>query len=236
VSSEQPNISSKKLSAWKKITILTVIVLIVGVIVLPEIRHRSTKTGTITTQFAPPEETPAVPTPESPSVIPLPAPRPGQVAATADENNPNLLRSENFRLGDVSVGGDTIISTDGDRYAPLSIVFVRGEGISAGNEKEARVLISWKTSKSATSSITFGKNTGADTKTVQEDGFGMNHNVILSGLDLATTYLYTIKVRDQWNNEVTSDAYAVYTGARNISLFELIVGALGDTFGWAFQR
>jgi hypothetical protein len=160
----------------------------------------------------------------------------GRVAADTNEIDPSLLRSENFRLGDVAVGGDIVVTSDGDRYVPLSIVFVRGESVADANKKDSRILVSWKTSKSATSTIKYGKNTGENAKTIEEDGYGMNHSVVLPGLEQATTYLYTITVRDRWGNEITSDPYAVYTGAKNVSLFELIAGALGDTFGWAFKK
>lgn len=162
----------------------------------------------------------------------------GRILADTGSIDPFLLKSENFRVGDIVVGGDVnvISGIDNDRYLSLQIVSIRGEGMPDKNKKDARILVTWKTSKSAISTIRFGKNTGGNTKTIEEDGFGVNHSAVLSGLDQATTYVYIITVKDRWGNELTSDAYAVYTGAKNVSLFELISNALSDTFGWALKR
>jgi hypothetical protein len=53
---------------------------------------------------------------------------------------------------------------------------------------------------------------------------------------MASTYLYTVSVRDRYGNEVTSDSHAVYTGTKVVSLFELIVNALQEVFGWAVKK
>lgn len=163
---------------------------------------------------------------------------PGRVLADENATDPSLLSSENFRLGDIVVGGDVTIAAgaDNDRYLPLEVTSVRGESMEGKNKNEARILVTWKTSKAANSTIRYGKNTDGDAKAVDEDGYGVNHSVVLSGLDQASTYIYTITVRDRWSNEAVTDSYAVYTGAKNVSLFELISGALSETFGWAFRK
>lgn len=163
---------------------------------------------------------------------------PGRVLAEDTATDPALLRSENFRLGDVAVGGDVTIASgaDSDQYRPLEMSFIRGESMEGKNKSEARILVTWKTSKAANSTLKYGKNTGEEAKSIDEEGYGVNHSVVLAGLDQASTYVYTITVRDRWGNEAESDSYAVYTGAKNVSLFELISGALSETFGWAFKK
>ena len=64
----------------------------------------------------------------------------------------------------------------------------------------------------------------------------MTHSAVLSNLDLASTYLYTVVARDRYGNEVSSESHAVYTGTKVVSLFELIVNALQEVFGWAVKR
>ena len=60
--------------------------------------------------------------------------------------------------------------------------------------------------------------------------------MIIGGLEPATAYVYSIKARDRWGNETNSDYYAVYTGSKMVSVFELIVKALEETFGWAVKK
>lgn len=152
--------------------------------------------------------------------------------ATVD---PSLMRSENYRVGDIAVGGDiTISSVDSDQYVPLEIVSVRGEALPGKDKNEARMLVSWKTSKPAMSTVRYGKHSGDTAKSLDEDGFSVDHSMIVSGLDQSSTYVYTIRIRDRWGNELESESYAVHTNAKEISLFELISNALAETFGWAF--
>ncbi len=160
----------------------------------------------------------------------------GQVLAEEDVVLPGMLRSENFRLGEVAIGGEIGLRADADQFVPLGITFVRGEAVPDKNKKDARVLITWKTTKAAISTLRYGKSGATPSQTYEEEGYGVNHSAVISGLEQATTYTYLIQSRDRWGNTVQSDTYAVYTGARTISLFELISGALGDIFGWAFNR
>lgn len=160
----------------------------------------------------------------------------GEVLAEEDVILPGMLKSENFRLGDVALGGEIGLRADGDQFVPLGIAFVRGEAVPDKGRKDARVLITWKTTKAAISTLRYGKTGGTPSQIFEEEGYGVNHSAVISGLEQANTYTYLIEARDRWGNTVRSDTYAVYTGARNISLFELISGALGDIFGWAFNR
>jgi hypothetical protein len=194
--------------------------------------------------YRPPVMTPLSPsdaTIETPIIRTLDPVVPEKTSAQSDTpsvplKDESLLQSENYRLGDVSVGGDVSAFIDDDRYMPLSILSVRGEGVPDDAKKAARVLITWKTSKSATSTIKYGKNTGEAAKTVQEDGFGMSHSAVLPNLSQGTTYVYTISVHDRWGNEASSQSYAVYTGAKDVLLLDLIAGAFTDTFGWALKK
>lgn len=146
------------------------------------------------------------------------------------------LLSENYRIGRIVLGGDVNILSQGDDLSPLAIENIRGEALGSRNQNEGRALITWKTSKAANSTLHFEKTVGGSDKVIEEDGFGMTHSAVLSGLDLASTYLYTISVHDRYGGELKSDPHVVYTGSREVSLFELIVNALQDVFGWAVKR
>lgn len=147
-----------------------------------------------------------------------------------------VLSSENYQVGQIVLGGDVGLLSQGDELTELSISDIRGETLGSKNQNEGRALITWKTSKAANSTLRFGKSAGASEKTIEEDGFGMTHSAVLSNLDLASTYLYTVSASDRYGNEVTSDSHAVYTGTKVVSLFELIVNALQNVFGWAVKK
>lgn len=149
--------------------------------------------------------------------------------------SPGTLSSEHYRVGALSVGSDIALRTRDEEFFPLSVDDIRAETLGNTSRNEGRVLITWQTNKAANSTVRFGKSLGAE-NTVEETGFGMTHSAVLSRLDLASTYLYTITVRDRYGREVTSEAYAVSTGRKNVSLFELIVGALQEVFGWAIKK
>ncbi len=160
----------------------------------------------------------------------------GAVLGENDIEGIGVLASENFRVGQIVLGGDVGVLSQGDEYTELAISDIRGETLGSKNQNEGRALLTWKTSKAARSTLVYGKTAGGSEKTIDEDGFGMSHSAVLSSLDMASTYLYTVTVRDRYGNEVTSDSHAVYTGTRVVSLFELIVNALQEVFGWAVKR
>ena len=76
---------------------------------------------------------------------------------------------------------------------------------------------------------------GAETK-IKEDGYGFSHALVLNSLEQSTRYLFTVAVNDRSGNNVSSDALAVYTGAKPVSVFELIASQFGDIFGWAMKK
>lgn len=161
----------------------------------------------------------------------------GIVLGESDVSLPGSLKSENYTLGQVALGGDvTLVSSDAQEFGPLEVSSVRGEAFMNKDKKDVNVLITWKTTKLATASVKYGKNGTDVSKTLAEDGYGVNHSIILSGLDQASAYVYTIVAKDRSGNEVSTDSYAVYTGTKSTSLFDLISGAVTDTFGWAMKK
>ncbi|QQS15440.1 MAG: fibronectin type III domain-containing protein [Candidatus Moraniibacteriota bacterium] len=159
-----------------------------------------------------------------------------EVLGENDLGSIGVLSSENYRVGQIVLGGDVGLLSQGDELTELGINDIRGETLSSKNQNEGRALITWRTSKAAKSTLTYSKTAGGSEKSIDEDGFGMSHSAVLSNLDLSSTYLYTVTVRDRYGNEVTSDPHAVYTGTRVVSLFELITNALQEVFGWAVKK
>lgn len=145
-------------------------------------------------------------------------------------------QSERFRAGEIAIGGEAALFVPETDTVPLEILSVRGEAFTEKGKNGAKLVITWETSKPAQSEISYGKGVGVAEGVIREEGYGTNHSLVIPDLAQSSTYVYVITSRDKWGNEAESEPYAVYTGAREISLFELIAGAVGDVFGWAVDK
>ncbi|NTW14071.1 MAG: fibronectin type III domain-containing protein [Candidatus Moranbacteria bacterium] len=177
----------------------------------------------------PTQAAPIVAKPQGPVTAPDPTPAlpmPSQAA----------YQSENFRVGEIAIGGEFGLIVPETDPTPLAISSVRGEAFSEKKKNSAQLVITWETNKPAVSEISYGKSVGQADGVIREEEYGTNHSVVIPDLSQASTYLYRISVHDKWGNSTESDPYAVYTGARDISLFDLMAGALGDVFGWAVKK
>lgn len=163
----------------------------------------------------------------------------GEESVKAEEENSkpegSIATSENYNLKEISFGGNIIASANGENL-DLEISDARSDMFSTRDGKESQVLISWKTNKLAVSEIEYSKNDSTNSKQLSEKFYGFNHSVVLTKLDLATTYVYKIKARDRWGNEVSSEKFGVYTGSKVVSVFDLILKAVNDTFSWAVKK
>jgi hypothetical protein len=144
-------------------------------------------------------------------------------------------QSENFRVGDIAIGGEAEFLLTEDTPEPIEISAIRGEAFTEKNQQEVKLVLSWKTNKLAKSTVAYSKGVGQTQKTINEEDYALNHSLIISGLDQSSTYVYTIASQDRFGNTMTSDPYAVYTGSRTVSLFDLIANAVGEVFGWAIS-
>ena len=71
---------------------------------------------------------------------------------------------------------------------------------------------------------------------LEENNYGFNHSVLLAKLDLGTTYVYQIKTKDRWGNEISSERFGIYSGSKLVSVFDLIIKAVDETFSWAIKK
>lgn len=155
-----------------------------------------------------------------------------EVALFGDAN----FQSENFRVGDISIGGEAEFLLSEDNPDPLEVSSIRGEAFTEKNKQEVKLVVSWRTNKLAKSTISYSKGVGQAKKSVTEEDYSLNHSVIIPGLDQASTYVYQIVSEDRYGTQVTSESHAVYTGSRSVSLFDLIANAVGEVFGWAVAK
>ncbi|MFH0930020.1 MAG: hypothetical protein V1814_02095 [Candidatus Moraniibacteriota bacterium] len=144
-----------------------------------------------------------------------------------------MFSSENFHAPQISFGGEAITFPSGQQALAPEILNLRSELFTTKSDQQAKFLLSWKTSKPCLSSIVFKKEGASDSKIVSEEGYGFIHSAALSPLNFSTTYSYAVTAKDKWGNETQSDKLAFYTGAPNVSIFDLLGGAFKDMFGWA---
>ena len=165
-----------------------------------------------------------------------------QVKAAASEgevqtegNLNSIATSENFKLKEISFGGVLLASASGENLR-IEISDVTSEVFTTKDGKQAEILISWKTNKPVISEIEYSKSDIYNPKTLAEKDYGFNHSVVLSKLDLAVTYVYQIKARDRWGNEISSERFGIYSGSKMVSVFDLIFKAINETFGWVMKK
>jgi hypothetical protein len=93
----------------------------------------------------------------------------GTVLGENDIEGVGVLASENYRVGQIVLGGDVGVLSQGDEYTELAIADIRGETLGSKNQNEGRALLTWKTSKAARSTLRYGKTAGGTEKTIEED-------------------------------------------------------------------
>ena len=147
-----------------------------------------------------------------------------------------VFESENYRIKQVTFGGDVTIPMDRQDNGPLEITNVRSELLTTRDEQETKLIVSWKTSKPVISELVYGKNIEQGGITIKEDQYGYAHSAVLSSLDYSSAYTYLIKGKDKWSNESISQQFAFYTGTPRVSLIDLLLGAFKDVFSWAIKE
>lgn len=162
----------------------------------------------------------------SPTIVP-------EVPSLALPESSAGYESENFKAGEIVIGGELQFLVDENEVGALSVENIRGEAFVEKNKKEVKLVVTWTTNKLTQATVRYSKGIGQTERSIDEQDYSYSHSVIISGLDPASTYLYTIDANDRYGNRVKSEPHAVFTGARTVSLFDLIAGAIGEVFGWA---
>ncbi|MFA6193384.1 MAG: hypothetical protein WC726_00775 [Parcubacteria group bacterium] len=147
-----------------------------------------------------------------------------------------MFASQNFKTPQITFGGDAIAMPAGQQSVVPEIQDMRSELLMAKTDQQVKFLLTWKTNKLCRSSIEYMKEGQAEGKTVSDEGYGFIHSAEVAPLNYSTSYSYIVTVRDKWGNEMRSDKLAFYTGAQNVSIFDLIAAAFKDMFGWMRKK
>lgn len=143
--------------------------------------------------------------------------------------------SENYRIRDIAVGGGNVVLAATTEGLALKVSDVHSETLMSKDGKRTQLLLSWKTNKLAKSEVKYAKDGNGMERSIKEDGYGFSHALILNSLEQSTRYLFTVSAVDRSGNAAKSNALAVYTGAKPVSVFDLISAQMGDIFGWAIR-
>lgn len=147
-----------------------------------------------------------------------------------------FFASQNFRTPQISFGGDAIVFPAGQQSNAPEIQDMRSELLLTKADQQVKFLLSWKTNKECRSAIEYMKDGQPEGKVVSEDGYGFVHSAAIAPLNFSTSYSYTITARDKWGNETKSEKLVFYTGAPSVSIFDIIVAAFKDMFGWMAKK
>jgi len=145
------------------------------------------------------------------------------------------LVSENYKIKEIKFGG-ALAMASGIENPNLEIYDIRSDLVKTSSKDENKLMIKWRTNKLALSSIEYSPMNGSNPKKLFEENYGFGHSVILSGLEPGTAYTYVIQSKDKWANQISSDRYSAYTGTKVVSVFDLIINAVKEVFGWAIKK
>ncbi|MDD3486969.1 MAG: hypothetical protein PHF35_01150 [Candidatus Moranbacteria bacterium] len=150
-----------------------------------------------------------------------------------NQNATNSFSSENFRTPHINFGGAAITVPSGQQSLAPEIEDLRSELLMTKTDEEVRFLLSWTTNKPCLSSIEYMREGQTEGKIISEDGYGFVHSAEITKLNYSTSYSYVVNAKDKWGNFAESGKLAFYTGAPNVSIFDLLSDAFGQMFGWA---
>jgi hypothetical protein len=228
-------LSQRKIARRKKILKIVLILFIVAVLA-----------GAVFIIYSRLKNNSAPATPEKKVSIPIPENKDhvfaNDVNGIVDENESTTVddskglagESENYRISDISIGGDTIVLAAETEILPIKVSDVHSETLFSRDQKETKLLVSWKTNKLAQSSVRYAK-TGSDEKVLNENSFGFSHALVLNKLDQSSRYSFVVDATDRGGNKASSESFVVYTGSKAVSVFELISSELDSMFSWAIK-
>lgn len=161
----------------------------------------------------------------------------GQVAgiSTTQPGGNVILASANFKINSINVGGNMMVLSN-ENNQPLEIKNIKSDSFADNKKNETSLVVAWQTNKMSMSDLEYAKSGGQNPTGLKEDSYGFNHSAVISGLEPGASYVFQIKARDRWANEVDSDFFGVYTASKPVSVFDLISNAVGEVFGWAIKK
>ncbi|NTW27218.1 MAG: hypothetical protein HGA36_02770 [Candidatus Moranbacteria bacterium] len=214
----------------KKVALIAVVIAVIGALIFIFFQNRKNAaldTAKKTASVALPENSEHVFVNDTQGVL--------EPVEVVDETRGLIGRSENFQIKDLVFGGETMVIAGETENLPIAVTDVRSESLMSKDGKEVKLLISWKTNKLAQSAVKYRKDTLDSEKILKEGGYGFSHALILAKLEPATRFFFTVEASDRQGKIGVSETFAVFTGSKPISVFDLIANEVNKMFGWALK-
>lgn len=159
----------------------------------------------------------------------------GIESAENDNSSGYAGESENYKIREISVGGGLVVLAAETETLPIEVYDVKTETLFSRDQKETKLLVSWKTNKPARSDVKYAKS-GGDKKTLKENSYGFSHALVLNDLEQSARYSFNVEAVDRGGNKAVSNEFVVFTGTKVESVFEMISSEIDAMFGWALKK
>jgi hypothetical protein len=121
---------------------------------------------------------------------------------------------------------------------PLLIEQVKtNSALSFGESLQVQSIISWNTTKPATSEVYYREGTAQDDtnwplKTPLDSSYTQRHLVVTTDFKPGEIYQFQVESTDSNGKKVRSNTYTILTPQQNESVFQVILDSVAQTFGW----
>ena len=131
---------------------------------------------------------------------------------------------------------DTFSTTN--QEPPLLVEQVKTDSaLTAGNSPQVQSIISWTTTRPATSKVYYRQGTFADdsnwtNQTTLDNNYTRNHLVVMTNFIAGEVYQFQVESTDSNGKTVRSQTHTILTPRQQESVFQLIMNNIVQTFGW----
>ncbi|MFZ4648401.1 MAG: fibronectin type III domain-containing protein [Patescibacteria group bacterium] len=131
---------------------------------------------------------------------------------------------------------DTFSTTN--QELPLLIEQVKTDSaLTAGNPPQVQSIISWDTTRPATSKIyyrhgTAGDNNNWSNETVIDKNYTRRHLIVMTDFLAGEVYQFQVESTDSNGKTIRSQTHTILTPRQQESVFQLIMNNIEQTFGW----
>lgn len=158
------------------------------------------------------------------------------ITGLADSTDYSFTLSGRDEFGNETKSDLQKLTTSADSRPPkISNVQIETSNVAAGQEDQARIVVSWDTDEDSTSKVEYaqGVSGGEYTQSTQEDSaLSSSHLVIVTDLESASPYHLRVCSKDKAGNQACSDDSVAIPGEVKKSILTIILNALSNAFGW----
>lgn len=157
-------------------------------------------------------------------------------SAGQNESPGQTFNSENFKLSEVYFSGEPRMEMNNiDQDLPLEILKISGRLVNDKKEEKLSFILDWQSNRPCECAVNFSAQSEKNSRSIEEEKPDYSHSVALRPLDYSSVYSYSISCKDDYSSKWQSDKFVFYTGAKDMSLVDLLTDSAQDIFGWAMK-